>query len=227
MYITLGVFTSASVAYISAVICCLPSVFWPFIKTGETFSLTEIAMVSAGKNFTQYLPTPTPSAYMHTPVCACGCASCRLFLLQQPATSTADFVRNQPCCSAEARLLAGKGERREGKQSRLELVLLYSPPIVCDGSVTGAFADKRTSRLTLSWGLVCFQLLCTQADVCGFWSFSKLSPRYRAPERVVRFLSKCEEDGKPVFAVGLGSMPELGLVKVRQSVSSHDLNLCF
>lgn len=54
-----------------------------------------------------------------------------------------------------------------------------------------------------------------QADVCGFWSFPRLSPNYRPPERLARFLTKCEAEGKPVFVVGLGSMPELGLVKVQ------------
>ncbi|CAN0083854.1 unnamed protein product [Ectocarpus fasciculatus] len=52
-----------------------------------------------------------------------------------------------------------------------------------------------------------------QADVCGFWSFPRLSPRYRPPDRLVRFLTRCEADNKPVFVVGLGSMPALGLVQ--------------
>eukprot|EP00752_Nemacystus_decipiens_P004925 g4482.t1 len=52
-----------------------------------------------------------------------------------------------------------------------------------------------------------------RADVCGFWSFSRLSPNYRPPERLARFLTACDAERKPVFAVGLGSMPELGLVK--------------
>eukprot|EP00903_Cladosiphon_okamuranus_P019998 g18371.t2 len=52
-----------------------------------------------------------------------------------------------------------------------------------------------------------------KADVCGFWSFPRLSPNYRPPERLARFLSTCAAEGKPVFVVGLGSMPELGLVK--------------
>ncbi|CAM9907376.1 unnamed protein product, partial [Ectocarpus sp. 8 AP-2014] len=52
-----------------------------------------------------------------------------------------------------------------------------------------------------------------RADVCGFWSFPRLSPRYRPPDRLVRFLARCEADNKPVFVVGLGSMPALGLVQ--------------
>lgn len=57
-----------------------------------------------------------------------------------------------------------------------------------------------------------------QADVCGFWSFPRLSPTYRPPERLARFLTMCEAEAKPVFVVGLGSMPELGLVKVQRLV---------
>ncbi|CAN0084948.1 unnamed protein product, partial [Hapterophycus canaliculatus] len=52
-----------------------------------------------------------------------------------------------------------------------------------------------------------------KADVCGFWSFPRLSPRYRPPERLARFLSSCEGEGRTVFVVGLGSMPALGLVE--------------
>ncbi|CAN0160575.1 unnamed protein product, partial [Ectocarpus sp. 8 AP-2014] len=52
-----------------------------------------------------------------------------------------------------------------------------------------------------------------RADVCGFWSFPRLSPRYRPPDRLMRFLARCEADNKPVFVVGLGSMPALGLVQ--------------
>lgn len=61
-------------------------------------------------------------------------------------------------------------------------------------------------------------LLFVQADVCGFWSFPRLSPNYRPPEALARFLATCEVERKPVFVVGLGSMPELGLVKVRRLV---------
>lgn len=53
-----------------------------------------------------------------------------------------------------------------------------------------------------------------QADVCGFWSFPRLAPSYQPPDRLIQFLSKCQAEGKPVYVVGLGSMPELGLVQV-------------
>lgn len=61
---------------------------------------------------------------------------------------------------------------------------------------------------------VLLHIYAMQADVCGFWSFPRLSPRYRPPDRLVRFLARCEADNKPVFVVGLGSMPALGLVQV-------------
>ncbi|CAM9182415.1 unnamed protein product [Scytosiphon promiscuus] len=54
----------------------------------------------------------------------------------------------------------------------------------------------------------------SEAEVCGFWSFPRLSPRYRPPDRLARFLSSCEVERRPVFVVGLGSMPALGLVEV-------------
>ncbi len=74
----------------------------------------------------------------------------RWFLFQQSATSTADFVRNQPRRAAETRLLASEGERREGKQSHRELLLLYFPPIVCDGGVTRTFVDRHIGFLFVS-----------------------------------------------------------------------------
>ncbi|CAM9122013.1 unnamed protein product, partial [Ascophyllum nodosum] len=52
-----------------------------------------------------------------------------------------------------------------------------------------------------------------KADVYGFWSFAKLSRRYRAPEMLERFLERCNSVRRPIFCVGLGSMPGLGLAQ--------------
>lgn len=83
------------------------------------------------------------------------------------------------------------------------------------------------SRFSCRW-VVGWLLVIVQADVCGFWSFPRLSPLYQPPNRLVRFLKKCEEENKAAFCVGLGSMPVLGLVKVSLTniyISSLHTNL--
>ncbi|CAM9099442.1 unnamed protein product [Discosporangium mesarthrocarpum] len=53
-----------------------------------------------------------------------------------------------------------------------------------------------------------------KAQVCGFWAFNHVSPHYSPPERLVRFLkSRGECPKRPLFCVGLGSMPDLGLIE--------------